>query len=62
MTKKIKTETHSAHITAADGNIFMDLGFPPKYAKILKEKSERRISEKPMLGNSHTSGYQTNKR
>ncbi|HEY6437039.1 MAG TPA: hypothetical protein VIY47_10650 [Ignavibacteriaceae bacterium] len=37
---------HSAHITPADGNIFLDLGFLPEEAKILKEKSEAKTQAK----------------
>jgi hypothetical protein len=39
-------ETHTAHITPADGNIFADLGFPSEEAAALLVESRKRIAEK----------------
>jgi len=39
-------DTASRHITPADGNVFVDLGFEPEEAATLKAESQRRISEK----------------
>ena len=38
--------TKSTHITVVGGNVFADLGFPPKEAAALKAHSKRVISEK----------------
>ncbi len=38
--------TDSMHVTPADGNVFADLGFPPKEAAALKVESDRIIMEK----------------
>lgn len=39
-------ETHTAHVTPVDGNIFADLGFPPDEAAALLAESRKRIAEK----------------
>ena len=36
----------TTHITPADGNIFLDLGFSPKEAAILKAQSKKMIQKK----------------
>ena len=41
----MKIETQSAHVTPSDGNIFLDLGFTPEEAVLLKAKSDRIILE-----------------
>lgn len=38
--------TGTTHITSADGNIFLDLGFEPKEAEALLKESDLRISKK----------------
>ena len=40
------------HITPADGNIFLDLGFPPDEAAKLKADSDMLIKTKLALANS----------
>ncbi|MDO4644085.1 MAG: XRE family transcriptional regulator [Cardiobacteriaceae bacterium] len=40
------------HITPADGNIFLDLGFPPDEAAKLKANSDMLIKTKLALANS----------
>lgn len=52
MSKKMHdmiSETKSAHITSADGNVFSDLGFAPEEAAALKTESARVIAEKRAL-------------
>lgn len=39
-----------SHITPADGNVFLDLGFSPDEAARLKAESDRRIRQ-PAAGN-----------
>ena len=39
-------DTKIRHTTPADGNIFLDLGFPPEEAAVLHADSMRIISEK----------------
>lgn len=39
-------KVQSAHITPADGNIFIDLGFDPEVAAALKANSDRIIEDK----------------
>lgn len=39
-------ETKSMHITAAGGNVFVDLGFEPREAAALQAESKRIFSEK----------------
>ena len=34
-----------SHITPADGNVFLDLGFPPDEAARLKAESDAKIDE-----------------
>lgn len=62
----MKSESVKAeHVTPADGNIFLDLGFPPEEAAVLLKESrekievelrkhqavnERRKSENPLCG------------
>jgi hypothetical protein len=46
---KPKIEVGSAHITPADGNVFADLGFSSKKAKILKADADRIIAEQLAL-------------
>ncbi len=38
--------TDSMHVTPADRNVFVDLGFPPEEAAALKAESDRIIMEK----------------
>lgn len=38
--------TASEHITPPGGNIFLDLGFPPEEAEVLKADSDRRMRAK----------------
>lgn len=42
MSKDLK----SAHVTPADGSVFLDLGFDPKLAAALQAESEKIIVEK----------------
>jgi predicted XRE-type DNA-binding protein len=42
----MKIDTKIRHITPADGNVFLDLGFPPEEAAVLHADSMRIISEK----------------
>jgi predicted XRE-type DNA-binding protein len=42
----MKIDTKIRHTTPADGNIFLDLGFPPEEAAALHADSMRIISEK----------------
>lgn len=42
----MNTETRSAHVTPAGGNVFADLGFGEEEAAALKIRSSRIISEK----------------
>lgn len=42
----MKTLTNTTHITPADGNVFLDLGFEPDLAAVLKQESQRIIAEK----------------
>jgi predicted XRE-type DNA-binding protein len=42
----MSTDTKTAHITPAGGNVFSDLGFTPDEAAALKAESSRIISEK----------------
>lgn len=39
-------ETKTAHITHADGNVFIDLGFKPEEATALEAESREIISRK----------------
>lgn len=43
--KAMEIKTGSGHITRADGNIFLDLGFPPEEAKKMLEKADRDVLE-----------------
>lgn len=45
----MSSETKSAHVTPAGGNVFSDLGFEPKEAVALQANSKRIISEKIMI-------------
>lgn len=45
----MSTDTASRHITAANGNVFADLGFPPEEAAALKAQSDKIIAEKIAL-------------
>ena len=56
--KIIETETHSAHVTPAGGNVFADLGFEPAEAEALKAQSRRVIAERQeaMDSTSHPTG------
>ena len=52
MSKKMHdmiSETKSAHITSADGNVFADLGFAPEEAAALRAESACVIAEKRAL-------------
>jgi predicted XRE-type DNA-binding protein len=42
----MRHETRSSHITPVGGNVFIDLGFEPKEAAMLKAQSDRAIAEK----------------
>jgi len=42
-------DTKTSHITPAGGNVFLDLGFEPREAAALKEKSKK-IIDKKLLG------------
>ncbi|KXW56437.1 XRE family transcriptional regulator [Ferrovum sp. PN-J185] len=44
--------TKSVHITPVGGNVFLDLGFEPKEAALLKANSDRIISEKLAIKDS----------
>lgn len=46
MNTKLNSDTDSAHITPAGGNIFADLGFAPQEAAALQAQSRRIISDK----------------
>jgi predicted XRE-type DNA-binding protein len=39
----------SGHITPADGNVFADLGFPPKQAKAMLKQADARIAKSQKL-------------
>ena len=39
----------SGHITPADGNIFLDLGFPPEEAAAMLAEADREIAEERRL-------------
>lgn len=41
----MKSKHGTAHITPADGNVFLDLGFEPEEADALKVESDRQIRE-----------------
>lgn len=41
-----EVSTSSSHITPADGNVFLDLGFPVEEAERLKRESDQRIAQK----------------
>lgn len=42
----MKIKTDSAHVTAADGNVFSDLGFSPEVAHELKDRSQKIVQQK----------------
>ena len=39
------TDTKSRHRTSSGGNVFLDLGFSPKEAKLLLTQADKRIDE-----------------
>lgn len=43
------TDLKSRHVTAADGNVFADLGFSPKEAKALLKNADARIAKAQRL-------------
>lgn len=45
-----------SHITPADGNVFLDLGFSPDEAARLKAESDRRIRQADQLQPNDTHG------
>ena len=49
---KTMIDTSTRHITPVDGNIFLDLGFPPDEADKLKADSDMLIKTKLALANS----------
>lgn len=55
----MKIETQCSHVTPSDGNVFADLGFDPKEAKYLQEKSRIAINEELSINSSFT-GIETN--
>lgn len=42
-------DVESRHITPTEGNIFLDLGFPPAEAEALKAESDRKMAEQLTL-------------
>ena len=48
----MKDEPIIGHITPADGNVFLDLGFSPEQAAMMKADSDREILEKRMIKES----------
>lgn len=43
--KIMNIKVASRHVTRADGNIFLDLGFPPKEAAQMLAETDREIAE-----------------
>ena len=48
-TTRLDTDLKSRHVTPADGNVFADLGFPPKEAKALLADADARIAKAQRL-------------
>lgn len=42
----MKIKTDCTHVTAADENVFSDLGFAPEVARELKDRSQKIIQQK----------------
>ena len=40
----MKTDTKSRHVTKAESNVFLDLGFSPKEAKRLLEQADADVA------------------
>jgi len=47
--EEMKKIFKSAHITPADGNVFADLGFPPKQARAMLIDADARIAKSQKL-------------
>ena len=48
-TTHLEASLKSRHIPPADGNVFADLGFPPKQARALLENADARIAKAQRL-------------
>jgi len=46
---RVKVDTKFRHLTKAGGNVFLDLGFPPKEAKRLLAHADAQIDESNRL-------------